>query len=280
MLLENLVQAKLIKRYKRFLADVELADGSVITAHCPNPGSMTGMADCGMNVYLSFSDSAKRKLPYTLRLVETASSLVVVDTMLANKLFKEAFETGVLSEFESYDVLATEQVIGDSRLDFLLTHSSHRRRCYVEVKSTTMWEDGHALFPDARTERGRKHLASLSAIIRNGETDQAAAQFYLIGRSDAVTFGPADHVDAQYGNALRAASEAGVQIHARALQFAYVDSGARDATSNVTHNKVTDSAKPDIERLNRGLPFDLRLTVSESVPINLTARPGGSMISL
>jgi sugar fermentation stimulation protein A len=249
MLLSDLVQAKLIRRYKRFLADVELADGSIITAHCPNPGSMTGMADSGMNVYLSYSSSPARKLPYTLKLVETATSLVVVDTMLANKLFKEAFDNGSLSEFSSFDLLAAEHTIGDSRLDFLLSGSGHDSRCYVEVKSTTMWQDGHALFPDARTERGRKHLASLSTIVQSGHN---AAQFFLIGRNDARSFGPADHVDPLYGQALRSACEVGVQIYARALQFEF---------------------NPDFDRegLVRGLPFDLKVTVADSVPVKLGA---------
>ncbi len=245
MILSNLVQAKLVKRYKRFLADVELKDGSVITAHCPNPGSMLGMCDEGMNAYLSHSADPKRKLPWTLKLVECPSSLVVVDTMLANKLFKEAFEQGVLSEFGRFDQILGEQVFSDSRFDFLLSHTtSGIKSCFVEVKSATMWQDGCALFPDARTERGRKHLATLSKAVAAGFE---ACQFYLVGRSDAQSFSTADDIDPLYGQALKLARQKGVQVAVRALEFNYID--------------------VDKERIAAGLPFDMALSVAGVVPV-------------
>ena len=245
MILSNLVQAKLVKRYKRFLADVELKDGSVITAHCPNPGSMLGMCDEGMNAYLSHSADPKRKLPWTLKLVECPSSLVVVDTMLANKLFKEAFEQGGLPEFGRFDQILGEQVFSDSRFDFLLSHTtSGIKSCFVEVKSATMWQDGCALFPDARTERGRKHLATLSKAVADGFE---ACQFYLVGRSDAQSFSTADDIDPLYGQALKLARQKGVQVAVRALEFTYVDL--------------------DKEKIAAGLPFDIALTVAGVVPV-------------
>jgi sugar fermentation stimulation protein A len=245
MILSNLVQAKLVKRYKRFLADVELKDGSVITAHCPNPGSMLGMCDEGMNAYLSHSADPKRKLPWTLKLVECPSSLVVVDTMLANKLFKEAFELGGLPEFGRFDQILGEQVFSDSRFDFLLSHTtSGIKSCFVEVKSATMWQDGCALFPDARTERGRKHLATLSKAVADGFE---ACQFYLVGRSDAQSFSTADDIDPLYGQALKLARQKGVQVAVRALEFNYIDM--------------------DKERIAAGLPFDIALSVAGVVPV-------------
>lgn len=245
MILSNLVQAKLVKRYKRFLADVELKDGSVITAHCPNPGSMLGMCDAGMNAYLSYSADPKRKLPWTLKLVECPSSLVVVDTMLANKLFKEAFELGGLPEFGRFDQILGEQVFSDSRFDFLLSHTtSGIKSCFVEVKSATMWQDGCALFPDARTERGRKHLATLSKAVADGFE---ACQFYLVGRSDAQSFSTADDIDPLYGQALKLARQKGVQVAVRALEFNYIDM--------------------DKEKIAAGLPFDIALSVAGAVPV-------------
>lgn len=250
MILSNLVQAKLVKRYKRFLADIELKDGSVITAHCPNPGSMLGMCDEGMNAYLAHSADPKRKLPWTLKLVECANSLVVVDTMLANKLFKEAFELGGLPEFGRFDQILSEQVFSDSRFDFLLSHSANSiKSCYVEVKSATMWQEGCALFPDARTERGRKHLVTLSKAVADGHD---ACQFYLVGRSDALSFGTADDIDPLYGQALKLAQANGVQVAVRALKFDYLNL--------------------DREKISAGLPFDMALTVGDAVP--MTAKYG------
>ena len=245
MILSNLVQAKLVKRYKRFLADVELKDGSVITAHCPNPGSMLGMCDEGMNAYLIHSADPKRKLPWTLKLIETPTSLVVVDTMLANKLFKEAFELGGLPEFGRFDQILAEQVFSDSRFDFLLSHtSSGIKSCYVEVKSATMWQDGCALFPDARTERGRKHLVTLSKAVKDGFD---ACQFYLVGRSDAKSFGTADDIDPLYGQALKLAQKSGVAVAVRALEFKYLDA--------------------DQKAIASGSPFDMNLSVGAAVPV-------------
>ncbi|CAN5403920.1 DNA/RNA nuclease SfsA [soil metagenome] len=246
MILSNLVQAKLVKRYKRFLADVEFKDGTVTTAHCPNPGSMLGMCDEGMNAYLTHSPDPKRKLAWTLKLIETPTSLVVVDTMLANKLFKEAFELGHLSEFDRFDNLLAEQVFSDSRFDFLLSHSSSAiKSCYVEVKSATMWQDGCALFPDARTERGRKHLVTLSKAVQDGFD---ACQFYLVGRSDAKFFGTADDIDPLYGQALKLAQKNGVTVAVRALEFDYLFA--------------------DSNRIAAGESFDLKLSVGGVVPVN------------
>ncbi len=247
MILTELVQAKLEKRYKRFLADVRLKDGTVVTAHCANPGAMTGLSDPGMTVYLNHCPHPSRKLAWSLKLVKTATSLVVIDTMLANRLFKEAFSLGTLTEFSTFTQIESEQVFGDSRFDFRLSNeAADSAHCYVEVKSTTLWQEGLALFPDSRTERGRKHLSTLSSAIAGG---YGAAQFYLIGRSDAKCFRPADAIDPLYGQALRAAERCGVKVMARALQFDHVDF--------------------DAEKIAAGLNFDLHLTVGGVVPIEL-----------
>lgn len=223
MLIADLSEATLIKRYKRFLADVRLADGSVVTCHCPNPGSMLGLAEPGMKVYLSFSDDPKRKLPWSWKVVVCPESFVVIDTMLANKLVHEAFLAGKLSEFASYNAIKPEQTFGDSRFDFMLTDLKPESDCayadaYLEVKSTTLIDANkrRALFPDAKTERGRKHLETLMAVKASG---LRAVQFYLVGRSDATSFSSADHIDPAYGAALRRAREAGVEIFCRQVNF-------------------------------------------------------------
>jgi len=248
MILSGLVEAKLEQRYKRFLADVQLKDGRVVTAHCANPGAMLGLADPGMTVYLTHCPHPSRKLAWSLKLVQTSTSLVVVDTMLANKLFQEAFASGTLTEFSQFDQLAAEQVFGDSRFDFRLSNAldEKAKHCFVEVKSATLWREGRALFPDSRTERGRKHLETLCAAIVGGHR---AAQFYLIGRSDARSFSSADAIDPAYGQALRAAQKAGVSLMARDLRFEHLDL--------------------DSEKIAAGLAFDMALTVGALVPVEL-----------
>lgn len=259
MLLQGLVEATLLKRYKRFLADVCLADGSEVTAHCPNPGSMLGLADEGMKVYLQRSEDPKRKLPWSWKVVVCPSSLVVVDTMLANKLFLEAFNAGVLTELADFEEIKAEQTYGDSRFDFKLSCAQEIRSdcrngnaadagadagdtdvagagaAFVEVKSTTLIDGRVALFPDARTERGRKHLETLRAVKKAG---MRAVQFYLVGRSDALSFSPADSIDPLYGQALRRAASEGVDIFARRLEFAEQPVGAPNCAGN--GNRVID----------------------------------------
>ena len=208
MILKELTEATLIQRYKRFLADVRLPDGTVITAHCPNPGSMLGLKEPGLKVLLSHSKNPKRKLAWTMQFVLTQNSVVMVESALANKLFHEAFTASHFESLTKFNHAKAEHTYGDSRFDFLLTSElfdaaaavgpfkpdSH---CLVEVKSTTYLDNDMALFPDAKTERGRKHLRTLGQALPEG---YAALQFYVVARSDAGVFKPADHIDAAYGN--------------------------------------------------------------------------------
>jgi sugar fermentation stimulation protein A len=236
VLLKNLTEATLIKRYKRFLADVRMPDGEEITVHCPNPGSMLGINQPGQKVLLAKSANLKRKLPWTLQFVETDSSAVLVESALANKLFLEAFDGGLLEPLAAFSHARAEHSYKDSRFDFLLSdyplaspskagsgaaqpalpEGIDPRHCLVEVKSTTYIEGDVALFPDAQTERGRKHLRTLAEAVAEG---LQALQFYVVARSDAGLFRPADLIDSAYGQVLRGAHSRGVKVLAYALGF-------------------------------------------------------------
>jgi sugar fermentation stimulation protein A len=214
VLLKGLTEAILIKRYKRFLADVQMPDGEIITVHCPNPGSMMGINEAGMKVLLAKSANLKRKLAWTLQFVEAENSLVLVESALANKLFLEAFTASAIEPLKVYSEARAEHTFKDSRLDFLLTGSAGH--CLVEVKSTTYIDKGVALFPDAQTERGRKHLRTLVEGLDDGF---CALQFFVVARSDAGLFKPAELIDQAYAQALRLAKAKGVQVMAYSLDF-------------------------------------------------------------
>lgn len=249
MKLESLLGGRLIRRYKRFLADVELDDGSIITAHCPNPGSMKGVADEGMPVYLAYSDNKKRKLPYTLTVVVADGSPVVVDTGIANRLVKELLAASAIPELSGFACCRPEPPYRDGRFDFLLSDFEQPRReympgdCLVEVKSTTLKEGNRAMFPDARTERGRRHLNRLSEAV----TERLrAVQLFLIARADTSVFSPAWHIDPQYGEALVAASKAGVETLAYAVEVELSRSGAGyDARIGLKGRLAVDLSLPD-----------------------------------
>ncbi|WP_417258312.1 DNA/RNA nuclease SfsA [Celeribacter sp.] len=203
----ELVPATLIRRYKRFLADIRLPDGREVTAHCPNPGSMMGLADEGLRVWVEPNDDPKKKLKYGLRLVEVAGATVVVDTGIANRVIKEALEAGEMAGLEG-DVRAEVKYGENSRADFLITQNGGK--IWVEVKSVTLSrEAGLAEFPDSKTARGAKHLGELSA--RVGEGDRAV-MLYLVSRTDCDRFRPAADIDPIYAAAEQAARAAGVEV--------------------------------------------------------------------
>lgn len=203
-----LVKGKLIKRYKRFLADVELENGAVVTAFCPNTGSMKSCSDPGNEVRLSISDNPKRKLKYTWELVKSNDVWVGINTGRPNKLVQEAIETGVAAELQGYRSIRSEVKYGQSsRIDLLL--ENEKNRCYVEVKNVTLVQGSRALFPDAVTLRGQKHLKELMRMVRDGHR---AIMFYVVQREDGKTFAPADEIDPAYGTLLRQAVKAGVEI--------------------------------------------------------------------
>ncbi len=204
-----LVSGVLLKRYKRFLADVRLADGTRITAHCPNSGSMQACKTPGRPVYLSRHDNPKRKLKYTWELIEMPESLVGVNTLVPNRLVAKAIEGGKIDALAGYSRIKPEVKVTDrSRLDLMLTHDD-RRPCYVEIKNCTLVRDGIAAFPDAVTSRGLKHLAELQTLVEAGNR---CAMFFLIQRMDARHFRPADDIDPAYGHKLRQVKVKGVEI--------------------------------------------------------------------
>lgn len=205
-----LVPATLIRRYKRFLADIRLEDGQEVTAHCANPGSMMGLAQPGMRIWVEPNDDPKKKLKYGWRLVDHANGhFTGVDTSVPNRALRSALEAGDVSGLDGYEQLRAEVKYGEnSRIDFLL-QGAGRRDAYVEVKSVTlMRQPGLAEFPDSVTARGAKHLAELAQMARAG---QRAVMLYLIQRTDAQTFALAADIDPTYAAAFAAARDAGVE---------------------------------------------------------------------
>ena len=155
-ILPPLIKGKLIKRYKRFLADVELNSGEIVIAHCPNSGSMKGCSTPGSQVWLSESNNPKRKLKYTWELILAPETMIGVNTQVPNKLVKQAIENGLISELTGYDHVKAEVKTSEhTRLDLLLEKEAGEK-CYVEIKNCTLVENGMAMFPDAVTTRGQK----------------------------------------------------------------------------------------------------------------------------
>ena len=205
----ELIPGILVKRYKRFMADIKLADGEVVTAHCPNSGSMRECCEPGRPVYLSFHDNPKRKLKYTWELIEMPTSIVGINTLIPNRLVAESIKAGLVSDLNGYDNIAREVKTSDNtRLDILLS-SEDGNRCYVEIKNCTLVKEGVASFPDAVTSRGLKHLVELSSLVSKGFR---CVIFYVIQRMDAKVFQPADHIDPAYGRELRQVLKHGVEI--------------------------------------------------------------------
>ncbi len=205
----SLIRGVLLKRYKRFIADVRLDDGSVVSAHCANSGSMRGCAEPDRPVYLSQSTNPKRRLPYTWELIDMPGSLVCVNTFVTNILVKQAITDGLVPDLSGYERCLSEVKCGEhSRIDLVLERQD-LKPCFVEVKSCTLVEAGAASFPDAVTARGLKHLKELQEQVRLGNR---AVMFFLIQRMDATSFSPADHIDPVYGVELRKARRKGVEV--------------------------------------------------------------------
>ena len=210
---QALICGKLIKRYKRFLADIELDNGEFITASCPNTGSMLGCNVPGSRVWLSASDSATRKYRHTWEMVEAKPGVIVgINTGLPNRLTVEAIEAKVIKELSGYRDIKTEVRYGheNSRIDILLDGHAKKPPCYVEVKNVTAAvENGIALFPDAVSERGSKHLRELMAMVAEGFR---AVLVFCVQREDVHEVRPADAIDPVYGKTLRQALENGVEV--------------------------------------------------------------------
>ena len=206
---QPLIPGVLVRRYKRFFADVRLADGALVTAHCPNTGGLLGCLDAGNPVWLRDSGNAARKLRFTWQAVRVGRAWVNVDTLLPNRVVADAVADGRVPELTGYAECRREVLCGrSSRIDLRLD-GKDGRPCFVEIKSTTLAEGKVALFPDARTERGVKHLAALARAARRGER---AVQFFFVNRADVELFRPADAIDPEYARALRRAVAAGVEI--------------------------------------------------------------------
>ncbi len=208
--LSDLITASLIRRYKRFLADCILEDGREITAHCANPGSMMGLADEGMKVWLEPNDDPKRKLNFGWRLIEHENGhFTGVDTSVPNRALRETLEQQRIPELAAYETVRPEVKYGEkSRIDFLLTQD-RLPDCYVEVKSVTLSRTvGQAEFPDSVTKRGAKHLLELSNMVAQGHR---AVMLYLVQRTDCTSFTLASDIDQVYHAAYLAARDAGVE---------------------------------------------------------------------
>jgi sugar fermentation stimulation protein A len=206
----GLQRGTLIRRYKRFLADIETSDGNLMTIHCPNTGSMRHCAEPGFGVWYSVSGNPKRKYPCTWELAEDFhGNLIGINTNNANKLVKEALEQKLVTELANFDELRTEVKYGEenSRIDLLL--SGAEARVYVEVKSVTLLEDGQGYFPDAVSTRGQKHLRELAKIASGKDR---AILFYCVQHTGIDSVQPARAIDPAYADALREAQQAGVEV--------------------------------------------------------------------
>ena len=206
-----LIPATLIRRYKRFLADVILESGKEITVHTPNTGSMMGCSDSGSRIWLRDSNNPKRKYRYSWVITENSDGVLIgVDTALPNALVSEAIQNGTISELQNYAEIKQEVPYGreSSRIDLLLT-APDKPDCFVEIKNVTAsTEKGVAIFPDAVTKRGTKHLRELIEVVKEGER---AAIFFCIQRTDARIFRPASEIDHEYSTTLKKAVEMGVE---------------------------------------------------------------------
>lgn len=211
----TLESATLLKRYKRFLADIELPDGEIRTIHCANTGAMTGCATPGDTVWFSTSDNPKRKYPNSWEISETKQGhRICVNTARANQLAVEAIKNNVIAELQGYDKLQTEVKYGqeNSRIDILLS-SPYKKNCYVEVKSVTLLDEstipGQGYFPDAVTTRGQKHLRELTEMALD---ENRSILLFVVLHSGIEKVSTAHHIDAKYSLLLKQAQDAGVEV--------------------------------------------------------------------
>jgi len=209
------LEGRLVRRYQRFFTEVELAAGERLIAHCANTGSLIGCLAPGSRVWLRDSGNLARKLRFTWQAIRVGRAWINVDTSLPNRVVAEAVAAGLVPELAGYARLRREVPYGrGSRIDLLL-EDERRGTCHVEVKCTTYREGSTALFPDAVTERGTRHLGELARLARAGKR---AVQFFFVSRADVELFRPADAIDPEYGRALRRAAAAGVEVLAYATR--------------------------------------------------------------
>ena len=205
---KTLISGELIKRYKRFFVDVKI-NNEVITAHCPNTGSMMGLLDNGNKVWLSKTDQPNRKLKYTLQIIESQKSKVGVNTHLTNKIVLESLKNNLVNKFKNYKNIQKEVKFGnDTRFDFLI--SKNKKKTFIEVKNVTLSrKKGIAEFPDSVTTRGLKHINELLKAGSNGYTIYL---FFVIQRDDCNKFKIASDIDAEYGKVITKAVKKNLNI--------------------------------------------------------------------
>ncbi len=206
-----LVEARFVRRYKRFFVDVRMADGTIVTAHCANTGAMTGCTAPDAPVRLSRAANPKRKLRWSLEQIQVGGHWILAHTARPNTIVAEALHAGQIPSLRGYTSIERERRLGESRIDFRL-HGPEQPPTWVEVKNVTLLEaDGVLRFPDAITARGRRHLDELASRARLGER---AMLLLHVGHSGGERVGPARHVDPAWGQALDAALSAGVEVEA------------------------------------------------------------------
>ena len=204
-----LIPGKLIRRYKRFLADIELKNGEIITAHCPNSGSMKSCQTPGWKVNLSYHDIPTRKYKHTWEMVHNGYCWIGINTGIPNVIVEEAIKNEAIDSLKGYTEIKREVKYGkNSRIDILL--QKDEENCYIEVKNVTLVEeDGFYYFPDSVTERGKKHLFELIEMVNQG---YRSVMFFVIQREDGTIFKPAAHIDPAYADSLKEAYDKGVEI--------------------------------------------------------------------
>lgn len=209
-----LIKATLIKRHKRFLADVKLSNHTTATAHCPNTGSMKGCWKEGDTVYLSESSNPKRKLKYTWELSKTNGGYIGINTHRPNEIVLEAIKSGNIKALSGYESFKKEVKYGErSRIDLFLSGHKTEKDCFVEVKNVTLWNEkkDRVEFPDAVTTRGQKHIEELTKVVESGKR---AAMFFLVNRPEGRYFSPAFEVDPKYSDMLKNSTKKGVEVYA------------------------------------------------------------------
>ena len=214
--LPPLIKGKLLKRYKRFLTDIELENGEVVTAHCPNSGSMKGCIREGAEAWISQSTNPKRKLKYTWELTRIDGTFIGINTLVPNRLVRASVENNMIPELSGYSRVTSEVKTSEhTRLDLML-EDDDKKQCFVEIKNCTLVENGVGRFPDAVTTRGQKHIQELVDLAANG---YRAVMFFLVQRTDAHAFTPAADIDPEYAQKLMQARLKGVEVIIRDVAF-------------------------------------------------------------
>jgi len=204
---QNLIEGTLVKRYKRFLADVRLRNEEEITAHCPNSGSMITCIEENAPVLLSYSSNPSRKTPFTWELIQLNGGWVCINTQHANAVAFEALQNGIIPSLSGFSLTKREVTFGDSRFDIYAERGDEK--WFIEVKSVTLKLNGEASFPDSVTSRGLKHLYTLAEAKKQG---YRVAMLYVVMRSDVDFFRPAREIDPEYAAALREVADQGVNV--------------------------------------------------------------------